>query len=149
MTHFAIDDPMLALIARFSGCCEDLDLSQEAFLREQLQRIRDHVASFPPDQQQEQALEWIVRNAERYRRNWLQQAVADRASASRCPDCPLQRSDAGETCEIHAGWVALLDRYTAQETSSQEYVAETLDLLRRHKSRLCDGIQRVIGVATG
>jgi hypothetical protein len=101
MTHFVIDDPTLALIARFAGCCADLDLSQEALLQEQLQRVWDFVGQYPPEQQQERALEWISRNAERYRRNWLQQAVAQEAGASRCPDCPLQRRDDGATCEIH------------------------------------------------
>ncbi len=146
MTHFVIDDPMLALIARFSGCCEDLDLSQEEFLQEQLQRIRDYVGQYPLHQQQERALEWISRNAEQYRRNWLQQEVAHQASASRCPDCPLRRADDGATCEIHERWLELLGRYVAGGTSSQEYVDETLELLRRHKSSLCESIQRVINL---
>ncbi len=33
MDGFHIDEPMLALIARFAACCNDLDVSDETFLR--------------------------------------------------------------------------------------------------------------------
>ncbi len=63
MDGFFIDDPMLALIARFAGCCSDTTVSEEVFQREQVLQVRAYIESFPPDQNQERALEWISRNA--------------------------------------------------------------------------------------
>ena len=85
-----IDDPMLALIARFAGCCEELESSEEVFLRSQCDQIREYVESYPRDQRQKRALEWVTRNAEAYRRKWRQQLVTDIALTSRCLDCPLE-----------------------------------------------------------
>ncbi|MEA3277149.1 MAG: hypothetical protein U9Q81_18055 [Pseudomonadota bacterium] len=136
MRAFAIDDPMLALIARFAGCCEQLDISEETFLRQQLDEIRDYVGRYPEEQTHERALEWIARNAERYRRNWKKNLVTGQAAASRCPDCPLERRDVTDRCEIHDAWLEVLNLYVAGETSSQQYVDDTLSLLRRHKERL-------------
>jgi hypothetical protein len=136
MPAFAVDDPMLALIARFAGCCATLDVSEEAFLRQQLDEIRGYVGRYPQEQKQERALEWIARDAERYRRSWKKNLIAGLANSSRCPDCPLERQTEAERCEIHNRWLELLTRYIARETSSQQYVEDSLDLLRRHKERL-------------
>ena len=143
MSGCVIDDPMLALIARFAGCCENLHVSEETFLRRQLEQVRDYVARYPPDQRQARALEWITRNAEHYRRSWQKELVADEAPTSRCRDCPLERRRAGAIrCEIHGRWLGLLNRYMAGETSSREYVEDSLSLLRKHKERLRRSISR-------
>lgn len=139
-----IDDPMLALIARFAGCCENLHVSEETFLGLQLQEIHAYVDRYPPDQRQVRAMEWIARNAEYYRRSWQKELVAGEAATSRCPDCPLERRKLGAMqCEIHGRWLGLLNRYITGETSSQEYVEDSLDLLREHKERLRTSIARV------
>jgi len=143
MSGFPIDDPMLALIARFAGCCDDIEASEEAFLRNQCDRVRAYVESYPGDQRQQRALEWITRNAEEYRRKWQQQLVSEQALTSRCPDCPLERQGGASTCEIHDRWLALMNRYLGGETSSREYVEETLRLLGRHKERLRKSVRRV------
>jgi hypothetical protein len=132
MSHFAIDDPMLALIARFAGCCDHMDASEEDFLRRQCDQIRGYVERYPADQRQQRALEWIFGNAESYRQKWRQQLVTEAASASRCPDCPLERRGDTSICEIHERWLDLLNRYLSGETSSQVYVEDTLNLLRQH-----------------
>ena len=136
MTAFSIDDPMLALIARFAGCCNDMKVSEEDFLRRQCDQIRAYVESYPPDQRQQRALEWVTRNAEEYRRKWLRQVVTDEALLSRCADCPLERRARGETCEIHGRWLDLMKRYINGDITSDAYVNDTLDLLRRHKQSL-------------
>jgi len=136
MPEFAIDDPMLALIARFAGCCDRLDVSEETFLRQQLDEIRGYVGRFPQDEKQERALEWIARNAEQYRSDWTSNLVADQASSSRCPDCPLESRGDGGYCEVHDGWLDVLKLYIVGETSSRQYVEDSLALLRRHKERL-------------
>lgn len=136
MPAFAVDDPMLALIARFAGCCKTLDVSEDAFLRQQLDEIRDHVGRFPQEQQQEQAMEWVARNAEIYRRNWKKNLIAGEAISNRCADCPLERERDAKTCEIHERWLEVLRLYISKETSSRRYVEDSLDLLRRHKESL-------------
>jgi len=136
MSVFSIDDPMLALIARFALCCEDPQVSEAAFLRQQCDQIREYVKDVSEDQRQEQALEWIVRNAEDYRRKWHEKVVAQEAPASRCPDCPLERRNGAAACEIHERWLELLNQYVAGNISSKAYVVDTLNLLRQHKERL-------------
>jgi len=136
MPAFAVDDPMLALIARFAGCCSKLDVSEETFLHRQLDEIQRHVGSFPPEQQQEKAMEWIAGNAERYRDNWKKNLIASEASNNRCPDCPLEERGDAERCEIHGCWLEIFNLYVVGETSSRQYVEDSLDLLQRHKERL-------------
>ena len=63
-----IDDPMLALIARF--VVEDIDnisISDEMFLRHQVAEIRSYIEKAPRKQQQQLALAWIKEHAEQYR----------------------------------------------------------------------------------
>jgi hypothetical protein len=133
---FSIDDPMLALIARFAACCTDREVSEEAFLRQQCEQIYEYVKNDPEDQRQERALEWVMHNAEAFRRKWHENAAAQAALASRCPDCPLERQDDATTCEIHERWLELLNRYVARDISSRAYVVDTLSLLRDQKERL-------------
>ena len=127
---------MLALIARFAACCTDKAVSEEAFLRQQCDQIRAYVENVTEDQRQERALEWVMRNAEDYRRKWHQHVVTQEAPANRCPDCPLKRRNGETTCEIHERWLSLLSQYVAGTISSKTYVVDTLNLLRDHKERL-------------
>lgn len=143
MSVFSIDDPMLALITRFAACCDDPEMSEEAFLRHQCDQIREHVKDASGDQRQERALEWIMRNAEDYRRKWHENVVAQEAPASRCPDCPLQRCKEGTTCAIHERWLELLSQYVAGDISSKTYVVDTLNLLRQHKERLKTRVSQI------
>jgi hypothetical protein len=136
VTDFSIDDPMLALIARFAACCTDHRMSEETFLRHQYDQIRNFVGDAPEDQRQERALEWIVHNAEEYRRKWHRKVAAEAAPDSRCPDCPLEGQDDAKTCEIHERWLGLLNEYLAGAISSRAYVVDTLNLLRDHKAQL-------------
>jgi hypothetical protein len=138
-----IDDPMLALIARFAACCSELEGNEETFLRQQYEQVRGFVEGYPESERQERALEWIARNAEGYRRKWQRQLVREEASTSRCPDCPLTRLDDTTTCEIHARWLDLLKRYVSGATSSRVYVEDTLTLLRQHKERLRRDVLRL------
>lgn len=142
MGGFLIDDPMLALIARFAGCCDELSPSEEVFLHSQCDQIRAYVERFPSGQRQERAMEWITRNAEDYRRKWRQKLVSEEATGNRCADCPLEQRD-DLPCEIHERWLALMNQYLAGETSSEAYVEDTLELLRRHKERLKQSVLRV------
>ncbi len=145
MNAFFIDDPMLALIARFAGCCNDMKVSEETFLRRQCDQIRAYVESYPPDQRQQRALEWVTRNAEEYRRKWLRQLVTDEASLSSCPDCPLERRDRGDTCEIHGRWLELMNRYINGDITSKAYVDDALNLLSQHKQSLRRSVLSVAG----
>ena len=57
---FIIDDPMLALIARFvAKDIDNLNVSDETFLQDQITEIRRHIERSPKKQQQQLALEWI------------------------------------------------------------------------------------------
>jgi hypothetical protein len=136
MSDFSVDDPMLALIARFAACCTDKAVSEDAFLRQQCDQIRVYVENAPEDLRQERALEWIMRNAEDYRRKWHQHVVTQEAPTSRCPDCPLKTRSSETTCEIHERWLSLLTEYLAGTISSKTYVLDTLNLLAGYKERL-------------
>ncbi|MBE7482085.1 MAG: hypothetical protein HS104_19170 [Polyangiaceae bacterium] len=133
---FIVDDPMLALIARFVLDVQHIDVSDEQFLQEQLRSIERYVDGFPADQRQERALEWIEEHAQRYRVAWQRRVVADQLADRRCRDCPLVREDSGSRCEIHAKWSSLLDEYLHDRISSRKYVEDALGLLKDHKSRL-------------
>jgi hypothetical protein len=115
-------------------------------LRRQCDQIRAYVESYPPDQRQQRALEWVTRNAEDYRRKWLRQVVTDEASLSSCPDCPLERRVRGEICEIHGRWLDLMKRYINGDITSDAYVDDALELLRQHKQNLRT---KGLGVAGG
>lgn len=133
---FIVDDPMLALIARFVMDTEHLDMSDDHFLRAQVQAIEAHVHQFPEDQRQSRALEWIDQHAKQYRIAWQRRAVVDGLTQRRCSDCPLVRDDAGARCKIHAEWVRLLQDYVDDKVSSRQYVEEALRLLKDNKAML-------------
>jgi hypothetical protein len=133
-----LDAPMLALIARFVVREADLqDLHNEEYLRAQLASIRRHVESFPAEQREQAALDWIAEHAQRYRQEWQNRAqLPSLLPDRRCPDCPLVDHGAGGSCMIHKRWVGLLNEYAAGEIPSASYIKATLRLLQEHKDHL-------------
>ena len=132
-----IDDPMLALIARFViDDIADLNISDETFLQHQLTEIRSHIEKAPKEQQQKLVLEWIKEYAERYRQDWQKNTLSKVVLNKRCTDCPLIRDGSTSYCVIHSKWVALLEKYVSDKIDSEKYIEETLDLLTQHKSEL-------------
>lgn len=131
-----VDDPTLALIARFVGDASRLDPANPEFLSAQIAAVRAYVARFPAHERDARALEWIELNAEQYRREWHRRAAVEVLARARCPDCPLAGGDDLSPCVIHSRWLALLQRYAAQEISSHDYVEQTLALLRANKDLL-------------
>jgi len=134
---------MLALITRFAACCEDPTVSEEAFLRQQCDQIREYVTGVSEDQSQDRALQWIMDHAEDYRRKWHTNVVAQKAPLSRCPDCPLEGRGGASACEIHERWLELLNQYVAGTISSKDYVLDNLNLLRLHKEQLKKRVSQV------
>ena len=133
-----IDDPMLALIARF--VVEDLDninISDEIFLQQQITEIRSHIGKSQTKQKQQQlALEWIKEHAEQYRQEWRRRTFSKAVLDKRCADCPLIHDDSSSFCVIHSKWVVLLKKYVADEIGSDDYIEETLNLLEQNKTNL-------------
>jgi len=133
---YIADDPTLALITRFVGEAQNLNLSDAEFLLQQIAAIEQYVELFPAEERQGRALEWIETHARHYRQQWQKQAAVGVLAHARCPDCPLDGGDRTTPCAIHGRWLELLRRYAATEMSSEEYVADSLNLLRRYKDRL-------------
>lgn len=132
-----IDDPLLALIARF--VVEDIDnlsISDEIFFQHQVSEIRSFIENAPRGQQQQLALVWIEKHAERYRQEWQRRTFSRIVLGKRCADCPLTHDNSKYFCIIHSGWVVLLKEYIAGEISSHKYIEETLHLLNQHKTNL-------------
>jgi hypothetical protein len=139
---YIADDPTLALITRFVGEAQNLDLSDAQFLLEQIAAIEQYVAPFPAEERQARALEWIETYARQYRQQWQKQAAVGVLAHARCPDCPLDGGDRKTPCAIHDRWLELLRRYAATEISSREYVEDSLKLLSQYKNRLKVGRTR-------
>jgi hypothetical protein len=133
---FIVDDPMLALISRFVMDSEQLDASNEEFLRQQVQSIEQYVDQFGADERQRRALEWIEEHAKHHRQSWQRRKVSEQLTERRCKDCPLIQDDAQPHCEIHAAWADLLRDYVDDKISSGQYVEDALKLLSDHKSQL-------------
>jgi hypothetical protein len=133
-----LDDPTLALIARFVVRDADLQaLNNEAYLRAQLASIRRYIEAFPADRQERAALDWIAQHAQRYRQEWQnREQLPGLLSDRRCPDCPLVDRGSGGSCMIHKRWVGLLNEYAAGEIPSDSYIKATLRLLQEHKDHL-------------
>lgn len=132
-----IDDPTLALIARF--VVDDLDnlsISDEAFLKSQIETICSHISDAPEEQKQQLALAWIKKHAKHYRREWLRKALSKCVSDRRCHDCPLLHSGGNDFCSIHSKWVILLNEYVTDKIDSEKYIEETLFILNQHKKDL-------------
>ena len=132
-----IDDPMLALIARFvAKDIDNLNVSDETFLQDQITEIRRHIERSPKTQQQKLALEWIKEYAEQYRHEWRRRTFSKAVFDKRCADCPLIHDSSSSVCIIHSKWVALLKKYVDDEIGSDEYIEETLNLLEQNKTNL-------------
>ena len=132
-----LDDPMLALIARF--VVEDIDnlsVSDELYLQNQVAEIRSYIENSPGEQQQQLALAWIKEHAKQYRQEWQRKTFSKVAPNKRCTDCPLAQDGSNSSCFIHGRWVVLLKEYIADEISSDIYVEETLNLLNQNKTNL-------------
>ena len=131
-----LDDTVLALIARFVvDDLENLSISDEHFLQQQIQEIKNHVQGIPREQQQKIILEWIEEHAERYRQQWQKKAITQLLENERCSDCPLIGYSTTH-CAIHEKWIGLLTDYLAGKVDSIEYVEKSLHLLARHKQEL-------------
>jgi hypothetical protein len=133
---FIVDDPLLALIVRFVINGQELDASNEEFIKRQIQTLKAYVTQFPPEQQGSKAMEWIEQYAERYRKEWQKRAVTSRSTVTRCDDCPLKRFGTEEFCEIHEQWRYLLQCYVTDEIASKKYIKNALRLLKKHKKHL-------------
>ena len=132
-----IDDPMLALIARFvAKDIDNLNVSDETFLQDQITEIRRHIERSPKTQQQQLALEWIKEYAEQYRHEWRRRTFSKAVFDKRCADCPLIHDSSSSVCIIHSKWVALLKEYVGYDIGSDEYIEETLNLLEQNKTNL-------------
>ena len=132
-----IDDPVLALIARF--VVDDLDnlsISDEAFLKSQVETIYSHINNAPEEQQQQLALAWIKEHAERYRQEWFRKSLTKSVSDKRCQDCPLRHGSGKQYCSIHSKWINLLNEYVTDKIDSEKYIEETLYILNQHKNDL-------------
>lgn len=133
---FSVDDPTLALIARFVGGEPHPEISDAEFLLRQVAAIEDYVNRFPAVQREERALQWIEANAMKYRERSQRQAAVAGLARARCADCPLAGGDGSSPCSIHGRWLKLLRLYAASELSSHDYVEKSLELLALHKDRL-------------
>ncbi len=133
---FIVDDPMLALIARFIVDVDNLDGGHEEFLQRQVQTMQRYVEKYPPAQQQMKAMQWIQNHARNYRRDWQKRIISEQVAEKKCPDCPLVVDDPSSPCEIHDLWVDLLKAYMEDNITSTDYVEDTLKLLDDNKARL-------------
>ena len=133
-----IDDPMLALIARF--VVEDIDnlcIPDEIFLQQQVDEIKCHIGGADGEERHRLALQWITEHAERYRREWQKKELSRITLNKRCADCPLVRRNTNKPfCTIHNRWASLLREYLADQITSERYVEKTLNLLNQHKENL-------------
>ena len=133
---YIVDDPTLALIARFVGTASPEGRSDAAFFNGQIAAIEAYVERFPADERDQRALEWIESNAMHYRQQWQKQTAISTLAGRRCADCPLAGGDKQTPCAIHRRWLKLLERYAADELSSHDYVEISLALLNAHKNWL-------------
>jgi hypothetical protein len=133
-----IDDPMLALIARFVvDDIDDLGIPDEVFLQQQVDEITRHVGEAEGEVRHRLALQWIGECAENYRTEWQKQELSRIVLDKRCADCPLvQHGTNKHFCSIHNRWVYLLMEYITDQISSESYVEKTLNLLNQHKENL-------------
>lgn len=132
-----LDDPMLALIARFViKDIDNINISDQLFLQQQLIELKNHTDGLPQEQRHSIAMEWIKEHAERYRQEWDSKTITERIFTRRCTDCPIINNGTMSFCVIHKKWNELLEAYSVRNIESEEYIKETLDLLTQHKNRL-------------
>ncbi len=139
---YIVDDPTLALIMRFGGENPDPMLSEADFLLQQVAAIEHHVSQFPESERQARALEWIEKYACYYRQQWQKQAAIGLLGSARCADCPLANGSQIAPCPIHKKWLQLLHCYAMDEITGQQYIENTLKLLKNQKDRLKVGRMR-------
>lgn len=139
---YIVDDPMLALIARFVGSYSGLDVSDEAFMQLQVEAIREYVERFPGEERGMRAREWIEGHARQYRQHWQRRIVSERSCEYQCPDCPLLGESDASHCAVHGRWLQLLNHYIDGEISSRQYVEDALALLEAHKASLRVAVRR-------
>lgn len=135
---FVVDDPVLALIVRFVVGARELRVSDEPFLQRQVELLQQHVADYPEEEQEEQAIAWIAQHAERYRTEWQNRVVKKQARQVRCVDCPMSMKTADSHCVVHFQWLDLLKRYASNELNAVEYVKASLEILQGHKEELIE-----------
>ena len=131
-----VNDPTLALITSFVGEAKNLDVSDTDFLFRQIAEIKYYVEQFPVEERQSRALEWIATHAEQYRQKWQKKVAVEALARLRCPDCPFLGGDRLSTCIVYTRWLDLLRRYADDEMSSQEYIADAMQLLDIQRDRL-------------
>ena len=132
-----LDDPMLALIARFVRAdMTGLELCNETYLREQFAEIKAYIEAFPESVRDQATLDWICEHAERYRRQWQKRELSHLLLDQRCDDCPMLDDGSNASCIIHTRWVGLLKEYIAGDINSERYVEATLRLLDDHKNQI-------------
>ena len=137
LNDHTLDDPILALIARFVvKDFDDISMPEEIFLKSQYDMLRRRVSSVPSEKQEDVILEWIVDHAEQYREQWRQGIFSRMLSNNRCLDCPLVHCGPDKFCEIHSSWVKLLNEYVGGKINSHDYVNDSLQLLNTNKDRL-------------
>ena len=133
---YVIDDAMFALILRFVGREQEITFCDSEFLQRQLDAIQKHVETFPAEERQMRAMEWIETYSRKYRKRWEKGIVNREVAGQRCPDCPMSGRNNLNHCEIHQEWLELLRLFTADEVDSKQYVERSLLLLSRHKEDL-------------
>ena len=132
-----LDDPTLALIARFIvKDFDDISLSEETFLKSQYDMLRRRVSRVPVEKQEDVILEWILNHAEQYREQWRQGVFSRMLLNKRCLDCPLVHCGPDRFCEIHSRWEILLNEYVSGKINNHDYVNNSLQLLNANKGRL-------------
>lgn len=131
-----MNDPLFALFLRFAGFNRELSSHDEEFLKQQVEEIKAHVNSYPPEEQGSRTIQWIEQYAKSYRDRWDKEIIAREASDHRCTDCPLCHDNKHQHCEIHDQWRQLLKKYIANGINSQDYIEQTLALLAAHKEDL-------------
>ena len=133
---YIVDDPMLALIARFVCVDKYRGVSEQEFLQLQVDAIESYVQSFPERERDARALKWVGQYAEQFRRNWQRKYLVRWLEELRCQDCPLADGHSMRHCKIHNQWSDLLTRYAAEKISSREFVEQNLKLLSENKEIL-------------
>ena len=131
-----IDDSVFALILRFAGFNQELSFHNDKFFKKQLQEIKTHVDQYQPEERGLRAIKWIEQYASEYRKAWNKEMISKEVLEHQCPDCALQNENISGHCEIHDQWMELLQKYAADEMTSQEYVRNTLLLLATYKEDL-------------
>ncbi|WP_428623063.1 hypothetical protein [Sedimenticola sp.] len=133
---FIVDDPILALIVRFAVRDREINGTDEAFLRRQVETLKQYLKRFPESEHGDKVIEWIAEYAAEYRLSWQRQVVSRQAGKTRCRDCPMNTFGEDVFCQVHYKWMELLRRYSRDEMNSIEYVKAALQMLRQHKRQL-------------